>query len=273
MELGLAGVRLMARHRIHSLSFKKQIVQEYAAGRPSAAWPPGPLHATLWWAGLGAHFFQFHLRSAGQGGRDKLQPRLRGPLLTRLKALRQAKEGDQDRRVRLTSGDAGVSRSPRRSGDREESRSHAARRRQWPALLLLLSRAAYAGDSSGVGCAALAPLADGLGGHAIAGAAHPWARSNGRSQRGPPGSCGPLGHQDLLGRAGLASRSPVRLRSVRGIKHGVRPLGEPVGNFDPLGRSRYSPDSMARSRRKRISRLLLVSEITNRIRPWLAVSA
>src|SRR5215208_7022805 len=32
MELGLAGVRLMARHRIHSLSFKKQIVQEYAAG-------------------------------------------------------------------------------------------------------------------------------------------------------------------------------------------------------------------------------------------------
>src|SRR3954451_14735706 len=32
MELGLAGVRLIARHRIHSLSFKKQIVQEYAAG-------------------------------------------------------------------------------------------------------------------------------------------------------------------------------------------------------------------------------------------------
>ena len=32
MELGLAGVRLTARHRIHSLSFKKQIVQEYAAG-------------------------------------------------------------------------------------------------------------------------------------------------------------------------------------------------------------------------------------------------
>ena len=31
-ELGLAGVRPMARHRIHSLAFKKQVVQEYAAG-------------------------------------------------------------------------------------------------------------------------------------------------------------------------------------------------------------------------------------------------
>ena len=49
----------MARHRIHSIAFKKQVVQEYAAGRPLAAWPPGPLHATLWWAGLGAHFFNF----------------------------------------------------------------------------------------------------------------------------------------------------------------------------------------------------------------------
>src|SRR5215204_5942714 len=49
----------MARHCIHSTAFKKQVVQEYAAGRPSAAWPPGPLHATLWWAGLGAHFFNF----------------------------------------------------------------------------------------------------------------------------------------------------------------------------------------------------------------------
>ena len=47
----------MARHRIRSIAFKKQVVQEYAAGRPSAAWPPGPLHATLWWAELGAHFF------------------------------------------------------------------------------------------------------------------------------------------------------------------------------------------------------------------------
>jgi len=42
--------------------------------------------------------------------------------------------------------------------------------RQWPALLLLLSRQLMRGARVvvSVGCAALAPLADGLGGHAIA---------------------------------------------------------------------------------------------------------
>src|SRR5215203_5947158 len=57
----------------------------------------------------GPTFFNFISGQLVRGGRDKLQPCLRGPLLTRLKALRQAKEGDQDRQVRLTSGDAGVS--------------------------------------------------------------------------------------------------------------------------------------------------------------------
>jgi hypothetical protein len=37
--------------------------------------------------------------------------------------------------------------------------------------------------------------------------------------------------------------------------------------------SGYSPDSIARSSRKRISPSLLVSEITKRTRPWLEVSA
>jgi hypothetical protein len=35
----------------------------------------------------------------------------------------------------------------------------------------------------------------------------------------------------------------------------------------------YSPDSIVRSSRKRISSSLLVSEITKRTRPWLEVSA
>ena len=72
----------MARHRIHSIAFKKQVVQEVrrwatlsglaawaATCDPMVGWTRGPL-------------FQFHLRSAGQGERDKLQPCLRGPLLS-----------------------------------------------------------------------------------------------------------------------------------------------------------------------------------------------
>ena len=71
----------MARHRIRSIAFKKQVVQEYAAGRPSAAWPPGPLHATLWWAGTRGPLFSSSPVS-WSGGTDKLQPCLRGPLLS-----------------------------------------------------------------------------------------------------------------------------------------------------------------------------------------------
>ena len=49
---------------------------------------------------------------------------------------------------------------------------------------------------------------------------------------------------------------------------------ERVGKHGPGGRnSSYSPDSMARSSRKRISSSLLVSEITKRTCPWLEVPA
>ena len=49
---------------------------------------------------------------------------------------------------------------------------------------------------------------------------------------------------------------------------------ERVGKHRRGGRnSGYSPDSIARSSRKRISPSLLVSEITKRTRPWLEVSA
>src|SRR3954467_27556 len=71
-----------------------------------------------------------------------------------------------------------------------------ARRRQWPALLLLLSRAAYAGGSSGPGSwlrRACATCGWSRWTRHSGGPAHPWARSNGRSRRGPPGSCGLLG--------------------------------------------------------------------------------
>jgi hypothetical protein len=44
------------------------------------------------------------------------------------------------------------------------------------------------------------------------------------------------------------------------------------GNRDPMGQTHYSPDSIARSSRKRISSLL-ASEITKRTWPWLEVSA
>jgi hypothetical protein len=45
------------------------------------------------------------------------------------------------------------------------------------------------------------------------------------------------------------------------------------GNIERWASPAYSPDSTARSSRKRISRSLLVSEITKRTRPWLEVSA
>src|ERR1700719_4462266 len=62
--------------------------------------------------------------------------------------------------------------------------------------------------------------------------------------------------------------------SFRQIGHSPRHHAMPKSEHRLGGRySGYSPDTIARSSRKRISPSLLVSEITNRTRPWLEVSA